>query len=73
MFNIVTKTIANRLKIHLPYIVGPYQSKFVLGRLITDNALIAFEIFHFMRKIKIVNTCLAGLKLDMVKAYNRVQ
>ena len=33
IFKIVTKTIANRLKIILPSIVGPYQSAFVLGRL----------------------------------------
>lgn len=52
IFKLVTKTIANRLKIILPYIVSPYQSAFVPGHLITNNALIAFEIFHFMRKKK---------------------
>ena len=57
----------------LPYIVGPYKSAFVPGRLITDNALIAFEIFHFMRKKNTGKTRFARLKIDMTKAYDRVE
>lgn len=38
IFKIITKTIANRLKLILPDLVGPYQSVFVPGGLITDNA-----------------------------------
>lgn len=50
IFKIVTKTITNHLKLILPNIVDKYQSAFVLGRLITDNALISFEAFHYMRQ-----------------------
>lgn len=45
---LITKIIANHLKIHLPAIINPCQSAFVPRRLITDNALLAFEVFHFM-------------------------
>ena len=46
---------------------------FCANRLIIDNALIAFEIFHYMRKNKIGNVGVASLKLDMAKAYDRIK
>lgn len=49
---LVTKTMANRLKLVLPGLVSENQNAFVPRRLITDNALIAFEIFHFLKKKK---------------------
>ena len=73
IFKITTNTITNRIKLILPYTMGPYQSAFVLGKLITNNALIAFEIFHYIRKKKIGNVSVAGLKLDMAKAYDRIE
>ena len=73
IFKLITKTIANRMRHVLPYIVGPYQSAFVPGRLLTNNALITFEIFHFMRKKKTGKIGLASLMLDMAKAYDRVK
>jgi len=37
------------LKLILPNIIDDSQSAFVLRRLITDNVLVAFDIFHYMR------------------------
>ncbi|KAL0409776.1 UNVERIFIED_CONTAM: hypothetical protein Sradi_1912000 [Sesamum radiatum] len=48
VYKIASKAIANRLKTHLDRIISPTQSAFVLGRLITDNILLAFEINHFL-------------------------
>ena len=42
--------MANRLKIILANIVGEEQSDFVSNKLIIDNALVAFECFHYMKK-----------------------
>ncbi|XP_057444702.1 uncharacterized protein LOC130736943 [Lotus japonicus] len=73
IFKIITKTIANRLKIVLSdIIVGP-QSAFVPGRLITDNALVAYECFHLMKKKMYGRNGMMALKLDMSKAYDRVE
>ena len=45
----------------------------MLGRLTIDNALIALELFHYMRKNKTSNVGVVGLKLDMAKAYDRIR
>jgi len=71
LFKLITKTIANRLKIILPNIVVPFQSAFVPGRLITNNALIAFESFHHMMKKKKRDKGYVRIKLDISKAYDR--
>lgn len=49
---ILTKTIANRLKPLLPSAISESQSVFVPGRLIIDNAMTAFEVFHTMKQKK---------------------
>jgi hypothetical protein len=69
---IVTKTVANRLKTILPDIISPNQSAFLQGRLITDNTLIAHEIFHFFSHSH-NKQGFVGIKTDMAKAYDRVE
>jgi ribonuclease HI len=73
IYKVITKVIANRLKLILPDIIDTSQSAFVPGRLITDNALIAFEAFHYMRKKTTGRKGYVGMKLDMSKAYDRIE
>jgi hypothetical protein len=69
---IITKTIANRLKSILHKIISPNQSAFIPGRLITDNTLIANEIFHYLSQTNRQNG-FVGIKTDMAKAYDRLE
>jgi hypothetical protein len=48
IYKVLAKCLVNRLRSILDEIVSPNQSAFVLGRLITDNALVAFECFHYI-------------------------
>ncbi|CAI8612525.1 unnamed protein product [Vicia faba] len=69
----VTKSIANRLKTFLPGIISEKQSAFIWGRLITDNALIAMECFHWMKHKKNGRKGTMALKLDTSKASDRLE
>ena len=72
-YKLASKAVANRLKLVLQDIICENQSAFVSKRLITDNVLVAHELMnHINRRKKGKNGDMA-LKLDMSKAYDRVE
>jgi hypothetical protein len=46
---------------------------FILGRLISDNILVAFETLHTMHARMYGRVGYMAIKLDMSKVYNRVE
>lgn len=63
IYKIVAKCLVNKLRPLLVEIMSPYQSAFVPGRLITDNALShlnAFTLFN-MRRIQRIAFALISL------------
>lgn len=73
IYRIVAKVIANRLKNVLNHVISPFQSAFIPNRLITDNIIVGYECLHKLWHGKGKKHGWAALKLDISKAYDRVE
>lgn len=72
IYKIIAKTLADRLKPHLPNFIDHSQATFIKNRHITSNIIITQEIVH---SFNLKNWCQRAflLKLDLAKAFDRLE
>lgn len=70
---ILSKIFVLRLKKFMGSLITQNQSAFVGGRLIQDNLFIAHKIFHLLKRKDSRGRDYVALKLDMSKAYDRLE
>lgn len=71
-YKVITKILANRLKLVLDGLISPFQSPFIPGRSISENIVLTQEILYKFSK-KTGSGASMAAKLDMAKAYDRVE
>ena len=71
LYKVVSKIIANRLKVVLPSMITESQSAFIKGRLSMENVLLATELVKDYHKPDISPRC--TMKIDISKAFDSVQ
>ena len=72
IYKTIVKIVVNRMRPLLDKLVSPYQSAFIPTRSIHDNILLTHEILHKFKNCK-GKTAWAALKIDIKKAYDRLE
>ena len=73
IYKLISKVLVNRLKKFMASAIPESQSAFLSSRLISDNVLVAFETLHYLKQKTKGKVGHMALKLDMSKAYDRVE
>lgn len=71
-FKVITRILTARIRSTLAKIISLFQSAFVPGRWIAENMILAREMMHKMKKVSGLGG-LVGIKIDMSKAYDRIE
>ncbi|XP_010430851.1 PREDICTED: uncharacterized protein LOC104715105 [Camelina sativa] len=71
IYKVISKILANRLKIILPKFITPNQSVFVKDRLLMENVLFATKIIKDYHKDTVSPRC--AMQIDISKTFDSVQ
>ena len=70
LYKCISKILAERLKLVLPYLVGKEQTAFIKGRRIVDNVFVVQDLLCGYHKDSMGARC--AIKVDIMKAYDNV-
>ncbi|XP_012477839.2 uncharacterized protein LOC105793478 [Gossypium raimondii] len=73
LYKIIATAIVARMRPFLGFCIDEAQGAFIPGRQISDNTLIAYEVIHSLKMKKRGKHGNFALKLDLSKAYDRVE
>ena len=73
LYKLISKVLANRLKVILPNVLSKSQSAFQFDKAISNNILVAFETLHHMKMKKSGKIGSMTLMLDKSKAFDKVE
>lgn len=73
IYKIISKVLAERLKVYLHKCINESQSGFMSRRQILDNVVVAHECTYFINSHRKWKKGFMALKLDMAKACDRVE
>ncbi|KAL0304622.1 UNVERIFIED_CONTAM: hypothetical protein Sangu_3074000 [Sesamum angustifolium] len=71
IYKIITKILVLRIREVLDKLISPSQNAFVPGRSISDNVMLAQELFSGYNQCRLPPRC--ALKVDLRKAYDPVE
>lgn len=72
-YKVISKILVNRMKKHLAGLITENQQAFIPGRIITDNIIVAHEVFHSLKVRKRQASSYMAVKTDIAKAYDRLE
>lgn len=72
VYKLLSKVLVNRRKPFMRDLISDTQGVFVHDRSIYDNILVADEVAHSMKGKRSGHGCFVKVKLDMSKAYDRI-
>jgi hypothetical protein len=72
IYKIISKSLADRIKPHLPSYISQSQSAFIAGRHISSNVILTQEIIHSF-KLKSWTSQAFLLKIDLAKAFDHLE
>ncbi|KAA3453657.1 reverse transcriptase [Gossypium australe] len=73
IYKIISKVLGQRFRKVLDLCIKDTQGAFVVGRQITDNIFMAYEVLHSLKRKRGGSKKSFALKLDMSKDYDRIE